>query len=232
VTPVLSYYLLSGSAHGQGDNFIVRPLKRGTRSLLDWAFDHRRSVLATVAVAIVAAAYATTVLPRSFLPPFNEGTLDVAVQFNPPAFRLAESQTARLDRGAFDCASFPRSSRSDGRTGRAELDEHAEGVHFSEIDVDVERSERSKADIYADIRERAFRPAGFSRHWPAHQPSSRPHAVGRACADRPEDFWRRSRSSATDRRNRAPKTCGRARRRRSADREAGFDPSIADRGRL
>ena len=40
------------------------------------------------------------------------------------------------------------------RTGRAELDEHAEGVHSSEIEVDLKPSSRSKTEIVADLRSR------------------------------------------------------------------------------
>ncbi len=49
------------------------------------------------------------------------------------------------------------------RTGRAELDEHAEGVHSSEIEVDLRPSARSKEDIVADIRARlAVLPASIN----------------------------------------------------------------------
>ena len=97
---------------------------------------------------------------------------------------------------------------------------------FSEIDVDLARSKRAKEEVYADIRARARRAAGVGRHRPADRAPARPHAVGRAGADR------RSRSSA---RTSTPcarlaetlreRLAARSRPRRPAGREAGAHPA-------
>jgi len=153
VTPVLAYYLLSGSGHARaGDSVVVRHLKGWYAALLQWAFGHRTSIFASVAAAVVVAAIAAVLMPRSFLPPFNEGTLLVTIQYN-PGISLAESHrlgfiAERIVAGVPEVRSVGR------RTGRAELDEHAEGVHNSELDVDLVRSARSKEEVYADIRSR------------------------------------------------------------------------------
>jgi HME family heavy-metal exporter len=147
VTPVLSYYFLSGRTGGHElDN-----LKRGNRALLDWALDHRGLVIGTVAIAVVVAAYAATLLSRAFLPPFNEGTLVLSLQYN-PGISLAESHRLGLLAERL-IAQVPEVKSVGRRTGRAELDEHAEGIHYSEFDVDLTRSARAKSDVFADIRE-------------------------------------------------------------------------------
>jgi heavy-metal exporter, HME family len=153
VTPVLAYYLLSGNVRGhERDSFVVRHLKAGNRRLLDWAFAHRGFLFTTVTIGIAAAAFAATLLPRAFLPPFNEGTLTISLAYN-PGISLAESH--RLGLVAENLiAGVPEVVSVGRRTGRAELDEHAEGVHSSEIDVDLKRSERPKEHVMADVRSR------------------------------------------------------------------------------
>jgi heavy-metal exporter, HME family len=161
VTPVLSYYLLARRRGDEHDSFLLRYLKRGNRALLVWAMGNRRLVFSATALAVAVAAYATTLLPRSFLPPFNEGTLTISLQYN-PGISLRESSrlgliAERLLLGVPEVASVGR------RTGRAELDEHAEGVHFSEIDVDLKPSVRPRSEVVTDIRSRlAVLPASLN----------------------------------------------------------------------
>ncbi|KAB2943594.1 MAG: CusA/CzcA family heavy metal efflux RND transporter [Hyphomicrobium sp.] len=153
VTPVLSYYLLAKTRHAdEKDSLVAGILKAGNRKALDFFFNHPMPLISVIATAVVASGYAATLLPRSFLPPFNEGTLTISTLFN-PGISLAESNrlgliAERLIREVPEVVSVGR------RTGRAELDEHAEGVHSSEIDVDLKRSERPKEAVMADIRSR------------------------------------------------------------------------------
>ncbi|MBM6583213.1 efflux RND transporter permease subunit [Microvirga sp. BT689] len=153
VTPMLAYYLLSGRVKGhEHDSFVVRHLKRGNAALLRWAFAHRGVLFTTILLGVGLAAYGATLLPRAFLPPFNEGTLTISLAYN-PGIALAESH--RLGLVAENLIKdVPEVISVGRRTGRAELDEHAEGVHSSEIDVDLKRSERSKEEVMGDIRAR------------------------------------------------------------------------------
>ena len=162
VTPVLCYYLIPRMKRlTERESPLVRWLKRWDARLLGWSFAHGGPLLAVAAVAIALAGIGVTALPRAFLPPFNEGTLTIGMTFR-PGISLAESSrlgavAERLIQQVPEVVSVGR------RTGRAELDEHAEGVHSSEIDVDLRRSGREKEAILADIRQRlAQLPAAFN----------------------------------------------------------------------
>ena len=195
VTPVLSYYLLAGAAHGhETESLVVRVLKSGNRRALNFFFNHPWPLIGFIIAAVMGSVYAATLLPRSFLPPFNEGTLTIGALFN-PGISLTESNrlgliAERLIREVPEVVSVGR------RTGRAELDEHAEGVHSSELDVDLKHSERSKEEVMADIRSRLATLPDVGQCRSADLASPGPSAFGGPGRDRTQDLWRRSRYSA------------------------------------
>ncbi|NGM24374.1 efflux RND transporter permease subunit [Roseomonas stagni] len=153
VTPVLCYYLLPRTKRmDHGDSALVRVLKRWNERALLWAFARARLVYLLAGMGVAGALATVPFLPRSFLPPFNEGTLTISLQFQ-PGISLAEAN--RLGRQAeLLIMQVPEVRTVGRRTGRAELDEHAEGVHSSEIDVSLHASQRGKQAISADIRAR------------------------------------------------------------------------------
>lgn len=153
LTPVMAYYLLPRMKQmGHGDSWLVSHLKRWDAKLLHWSFGHTGALLLTAVLAVVLATATIPFFPRSFLPDFNEGTLTVNVVLN-PGTSLAESNRIGVLAEQI-VASVPEVTQVGRRTGRAELDEHAEGVHYTEMDVDLKASERSRTAIIQDIRTR------------------------------------------------------------------------------
>lgn len=156
VTPALSYYLLPGMRSlDHGDTKLLTWLKARYASGLQKVLDQPRRAVTAGAIAVLLALVAVPFFPTTFLPPFNEGTLLVGVRLN-PGVTLAE--TAALARQVeVLIKQVPEVTHVGRRSGRAELDEHAEGVHVSELDVGLKPTgelTRSMDEISADIRAR------------------------------------------------------------------------------
>jgi len=154
LSPALCAYLLpslKSMAHGQ-DGWLVRKIKAAEQSLLDWVFARTKIVYGAILLLFLAAAGSYPYLGKEFLPEFNEGSVTINL-LSPPGTSLAESNRigALAERLILE---VPEATKTGRRTGRAEQDDHAEGVHSSEVEVELKESDRSKAVILADIRTR------------------------------------------------------------------------------
>jgi HME family heavy-metal exporter len=153
VTPVLCYYLVPRMQRLEhGDSALVAWLKRWDARLLAWSFPRARALVAAGAVAVLVAAASIPFFPRAFLPAFNEGSLVLSLLLN-PGTSLAEANRLGSIAEAL-IREVPEVTQVGRRTGRAELDEHAEGVHSAEIDVDLKRSGHGREAVMADIRQK------------------------------------------------------------------------------
>jgi heavy-metal exporter, HME family len=153
LTPVMAYYLLpkiKGLDHG--DTRIQLWIKGRYEKALKKVLDAPRKWLAAAAVSVVLAMAAVPFFPTTFLPPFNEGVALVGLRLNPGTTLAESSRIGTIAETAL--RGVPEVEHVGRRSGRAELDEHAEGVHVSELDVGLKRSERPLEQVYADMRER------------------------------------------------------------------------------
>ncbi len=154
VTPALCSYLLSNAKfldHKEG--WLPRGLKFVERKVLNIALDFPKIIVAVVFILLFATIGLATRFGHNFLPAFNEGTATVSIMATPGISLVASgdlgTQAEKLILQSPEVKSVSR------RTGRAELDEHAEGVHSSEIEVDFKEGEgRSRAVVLKEIRTR------------------------------------------------------------------------------
>ncbi len=136
VTPVLCSFLLPQMKRmeHQKDGSVLRFFKILARFAYTLSMPHPKIVITVCAGLVIAGAFLVTRLGVEFLPPFNEGTATVNVTAQPG---ISLTQSDELGRKAEELLlTVPEVKSTGRRTGRAEQDEHAEGVHYSEIDVD------------------------------------------------------------------------------------------------
>lgn len=153
VTPVMAYYLLpqmKGLDHGDTKAQIW--LKTRYTALLQRVLLRPKLWVSAGAVAAALAIAAVPFFPTTFLPPFNEGVALVGLRLNPGTTLTESVRIAAIAEKAL--MGVPEAEFIGRRSGRAELDEHAEGVHVSELDIKLKRSDRTVEQIYADMRSR------------------------------------------------------------------------------
>ncbi len=155
VTPVLSFYLLpkSKATHRETDGLLLRFLKGIGGSLVRLSMAIPGPLLLLTWVAFAIAAWQFSNLGSSFLPEFDEGSVQVNVMLPPGSSLDASNQVSSqidakfrelqkgIDNPDGEILHFVR------RTGRAEMDEHASPVNVTEYilsmnpDAEIRREE-------------------------------------------------------------------------------------------
>lgn len=153
ITPVLCSFLLTQeklTVHEDGR--LVKFLKNLDRKILEKSLDNPKTVFTAAGFLFIASLCLIPLMGKDFLPKFNEGTATVNV-LSQPGISLEESNKKGTE-AEEALLSIPEVKSVARRTGRAEADEHAEGVHYSEIDVDFKDKGRPREIVLAEIRER------------------------------------------------------------------------------
>jgi len=164
LTPVLCSYLLTGDRMLLGqhkESWLVRNLnyyyeiailKAMQFKRILKAMQFKRIVIGVAVALFISAVIIMSGLGRSFLPEFNEGSLVVSA-VSLPGISLEESNKigSRIEKALLRVPEIKITTR---RTGRAELDEHAQGVNASEIDAPFTLTDRSRAAFMQDVRDK------------------------------------------------------------------------------
>ncbi len=152
VTPVLCSLLLprDRSLARKREPWLLRGVQRLYEGMLEWTLDRSGVVLVGAAVLLAGALAVIPSLGGEFLPPFREGSLTISA-VSLPGTSLAESDAigTRVERRLLAHPAVVSTSR---RTGRADLDEHAQGTNASEIDALLDLTDHDLDDVLEELR--------------------------------------------------------------------------------
>ncbi|MCE7990836.1 MAG: efflux RND transporter permease subunit [Roseivirga sp.] len=153
VTPVLCSYLLKSDSvlrkQAEGTR-VERWLQKRYSAVLTTVLKWPKTVIGTTVLGFAISLVLLTQLGRSFLPEFNEGSLVISA-VGIPGMSLEESNKhgQLIEELLLEMPEIDVVTR---RTGRAELDEHAQGVNAAEIDVPFKLNGKTKEAFFEEVR--------------------------------------------------------------------------------
>src|SRR5262252_10088755 len=152
VTPALSYAFLpkARSIETGHDGWLARTLKRWLSATLPRALDHPWIVTTLSVLLVAVSAVFLTRAGTAFLPDFHEGSLTVQANTLPGTSLAKSDEIGR--RVEQIMLAEPEVVATARRTGRADLDEHVQGVEAAEIDVGLRDTGRSRDELLAALR--------------------------------------------------------------------------------
>ena len=224
VTPALCYYLLGRSKllHDEKDSRLVAWLKRRYARILNWTLRASRTRSSARRVAmLVVALLLFPFMGREFLPPFNEGALNINATL-PPGTSLQESnRIGSIDRSSA-ASRRPKSSRRRAARAAPNWTSMRPASTRARSKSSPEQGDRPHAEVMEEVRQNLAQIPGVdvgSR--PADLAPHRPSAVRHARADRHQTLRARSGDAAQQgrrdprgdgRRSRASSICWSSRR--------------------
>jgi CzcA family heavy metal efflux pump len=163
LTPVLCNYLLTDEgmlAKHEKEPWLSRTLKAHYERLLEKTLQHKKTLLSVSGGFLLLVLLSLPFIGQSFLPTFNEGSVTIIASVM-PGISLEESDKIAHS-VEMSVLEMPEVITIGRKTGRAELDEHSQGVNSSEIEVPFELKDRSMDEFLHDIRDRLDKTKGLS----------------------------------------------------------------------
>ena len=153
VTPLMCSMMLGGDKYlekNEKEKWLSRNLSVVYKRSLEWVLTNKKKVLyPTFGLFLITLGLFFT-LGRSFLPEFNEGSLVISAVTKPGVSLEKSSRLGNLMEE--ELLKIPEVTSTARRTGRGELDEHAQPSNSAELDVNFSLTDRERDEFLADVR--------------------------------------------------------------------------------